>query len=174
MRNRYVTRYPHPYVVQARYAEQFTIAAPRPAAKSGARSARVHAYVAECIRRGYVRAHAKKRSCSIAGVSAFRLCLDRVPHGSRESLSNEADNEVETVPRSMLRLLSPGEGRFPILLFFFLSPLFPVEIKRIVFSSRQVGRPRDPRYIYIDTFVIFRNFSSLRRALFPALLLEVS
>lgn len=34
VRNRYVTRYPRPYVVQARYAEQFTIAAPRPAFSS--------------------------------------------------------------------------------------------------------------------------------------------
>lgn len=39
---------------------------------------RVHAYVSKGIRRAYVWAHAKKRSCSIAGVSTFRSALQRV------------------------------------------------------------------------------------------------
>lgn len=101
-----------PYVVQARYAEQFTIAAPRPAFSSGPHVC-THTYVSECIRRAYVRAHAKKRSCSIAGVSAFRL--DRARVCVCVPLSNGVDNEVEIDPRSMLHLLSSFFSSSPLL-----------------------------------------------------------
>ena len=132
-------RYVYPYVVQA-VRGTFTIVPPRlpPAFAYGpgsnARVHVVHAYVRvpPCIRRAYVRPRAKKRSCSIAGVSTFRPASNLFSTNPA-SLYQPADNAAKS---NLDRSCTYYEGISSSSLFFFLFSLLLLLLLLFLFSPR--------------------------------------